>query len=144
MAIVKPINSGASLEISINYVLRTDKTETRLTSGLYCIPEIALEQMNETKELWVKTDGRQYKHFVQSFPANDEVSAETIHTIGVRFAEKMFPDFEVLISTHKDKEHCHTHFIVNSVNFETGLKIQNSYHDLKAMRDYSDELCRQH
>jgi hypothetical protein len=72
------------------------------------------------------------------------VSAETIHAIGVRFAEKMFPDFEVLISTHKDKEHCHTHFIVNSVNFETGLKIQNSYHDLKAMRDYSDELCRQH
>jgi len=144
MAVVKPINSGASLEISINYVLREDKTETKLVSGLYCIPELALEQMINTKELWDKTDGRQFKHFVQAFPADEEVSTDTAHTIALKFAEKMFPGFEVLIATHKDKLHTHTHFIVNSVNFETGLKIQNSYHDLKAMRDYSDELCRQH
>jgi len=30
------------------------------------------------------------------------------------------------------------------VNLENGLKIQNDYHALKAMRDYSDELCREH
>jgi hypothetical protein len=143
VAVIKPINSGASLEISINYVLREDKTETRLISGVLCIPELALEQMNDTKELWDKTDGRQFKHFIQSFPADENVSANEAHTIGLKFAEKMFPGFEILIATHKDKLHTHTHFIVNSVNLETGYKIQNSYHDLKAMRDYSDELCRQ-
>ena len=130
VAIVKPINSGASLKISIDYVLRGDKTETLLTSGLYCVPEHALEQMNNTKESWCKTDGRQFKHFVQSFHKDENVTADLIHSIGIKFAEKMFPGFEVIISTHKDTDHCHTHFIVNSVNLETGLKIQNSYHDL--------------
>jgi hypothetical protein len=150
VAVVKPINSGASLEISINYVLRTDKTETRLTSGLLCIPELALEQMNDTKELWGKAGGRQFKHFVQAFSSDDrsasggKLTVEMAHAIGIKFAEKMFPGFEILVATHKDTLHTHTHFIVNSVNLETGTKIQNSYHDLKAMRDYSDELCRQH
>ena len=76
MAIIKPINSGAGLSISLDYVLRGDKTETRLTSGLYCIPEHALEQMFSTKEMWSKTDGRQFKHFVQSFPPDEEVAPE--------------------------------------------------------------------
>jgi len=143
VAVIKPINSGASLEISINYVLREDKTETKLVSGVLCIPELALEQMNDTKELWEKKDGRQFKHFIQSFPADENISADAAHAIGLKFAEQMFPGFEILIATHQDKIHTHTHFIVNSVNFETGYKIQNSYHDLKSMRDYSDELCRQ-
>ena len=102
MAIIKPINSGASLQISLNYVLQNDKTETRLTSGMYCVPEHAFEQMNATKEIYCKTNDRQFKHFVQSFPPEEEITAETVHEIGLKFAEKMLPGFEVVIATHID------------------------------------------
>ena len=35
-----------------------------------------------------------------------------------------FKGFEVLIATHQDREHIHTHFILNSVSFEDGHKLQ--------------------
>ncbi|HEL1741448.1 TPA: relaxase/mobilization nuclease domain-containing protein [Streptococcus suis] len=37
---------------------------------------------------------------------------------------KAWKGHEVLIATHIDKGHIHTHFIVNSVNYENGHKLQ--------------------
>ncbi len=82
--------------------------------------------LNIFKELWGKTDGRTYKHYVQSYHEDEEITPEQAHKNAVELAEhtKAWKGHEVLIATHIDKGHIHTHFIVNSVNYENGHKLQ--------------------
>src|SRR5665648_739649 len=78
-----------------------------------CTAETALEEMQTTKALYNKTEGRQYMHFVQSFKPDDPLDPSKAHQIGLEMAEKRFKGYEVLVATHTDKDHLHNHFIVN-------------------------------
>jgi len=49
----------------------------------------------------------------------------------------------VLVATHKDKEHIHTHFVLNSVSFEDGHKFHMHKSELQEMKDLSDQICSQ-
>ena len=82
-------------------------------------------------------------HYVQSFSPNDNITPELAHQIGLKLAKKVAPGFQVIVSTHVDKDHIHNHFIINSVNPTTGLKWQGDKPILKHMRNESDILCRQ-
>ena len=74
MAIIKAVSSKSSIKIAIAYVSKEEKTEHKLLSGYnLSLPETAYEEMQITKEIWNKTDGRTYKHYIQSF-APDEVA----------------------------------------------------------------------
>ena len=59
----------------------------------------------------------------------------------MRFTEDSFPGYEVLVATHVDRHHVHSHFVVNSVNAETGLKFHSDNHEIQRLRDSSDKLC---
>ena len=65
MAVIKAVSSKAGIGHAIDYVTKKEKTEEKLVSGLHCEPETVKEEMQATKELWGKTDGRTYKHYVQ-------------------------------------------------------------------------------
>ena len=99
--------------------------------------------MRVTKLLWDKDGGRTYKHFVQSFAPGEKINPAQAHQIACQLAASRpeWQDFEVLIATHEDKEHIHTHFVVNSVSYVDGHKLQQSKAELQAMKDYSDQLC---
>ncbi|MCH5297904.1 MAG: relaxase/mobilization nuclease domain-containing protein [Ruminococcus sp.] len=56
---------------------------------------------------------------------------------------KDFDGFEVVVATHIDRDHCHNHFVVNSVNSENGLIIQINEKGLEELRNRSDEICQQ-
>ena len=94
----------------------------------------------ETKDYFHKTAGRQYRHYIQSF-SPDEISKEKVLEIAVKWAEKSFPWHEVFIAVHDDKEHLHSHFIVNTVNFETGIKLHESTRNLDFRKELNDEIC---
>lgn len=143
MAVIKAVSSKAGIRTAIDYVTKEEKTEQTLLSGLNCEPDTAKEEMQATKELWGKTDGRTYKHFVQSFAPDEKIEPVQAHQLACRLAAERpeWKGFEVLIATHKDREHIHTHFIVNSVSFEDGHKLQQSKADLQSMKDHSDRLC---
>ena len=47
------------------------------------------------------------------------------------------------MATHKDKKHIHTHFIVNSVNFEDGHKLQWSSADLQELKERCNAQSRE-
>ena len=68
MAVIKAVSSKAGIGHAIDYVTKKEKTEEKLVSGLHCEPETVKEEMQATKELWGKTDGRTYKHYVPPFP----------------------------------------------------------------------------
>ena len=79
MAVIKVVSSKAGIGHAIDYVTKKEKTEEKLVSGLHCEPETVKEEMQATKELWGKTDGRTYKHYVQSYHEDEEITPEQAH-----------------------------------------------------------------
>lgn len=80
-------------------------------------------------------------HYYQSFQKDDNVTPEQAHQIGVELAKRMFPNFQVVVSTHTDREHIHNHIIVNSCNIVTGQKWHSNKNSLSEIRKESDKLC---
>ena len=145
MAVIKAVSSKAGIGQAIDYVMKEEKTEEKLVSGLHCEAETAKEEMQATKELWEKTGGRTYKHFVQSYHKDEKITPEQAHRNALQLAENTsaWKGFEVLVATHKDKKHIHTHFIVNSVNFEDGHKLQWSSADLQELKERCNAQSRE-
>jgi hypothetical protein len=150
LAIIKAVKgkniSKGCLKNVIKYVTHKEKTEEKLISGHNCLPETVLEEMKSTKMIWNKEDGRQFKHYVQSFNPEDKIDLKKAHEITQKFVEQseLFKKYEVLIATHKDTKHVHSHIVVNSVSFEDGKKFKQSFKDLQEMKDRSNELSRTH
>ena len=146
MAIIKAVNSKSSIATAINYITKKEKTEEKLISGIDCNPKTAIDEMKATKELYDKNDGRQYAHFIQSFNPSDDISPEKAHEIGKEFIEKndKFKGHEIVLATHKDKNHIHNHFILNSVNYESGNKFHTTKYEYQEMKDISNELSKEH
>ncbi len=100
--------------------------------------------MMTVKNMYGKLGGREKLHFIQSFNPEDNLTYETAHEIAIKMANEFFNGFQVVVATHQDTEHIHSHFVVNSVNFETGKKIQFSQKDLERLKQYSNKLCMQY
>lgn len=141
-AIGVKVGKNASLKGIINYVLQPKKTEEQLTTGFCCDVSKALETFKETKQCFGKLEGRQYYHFVQSFPPNENITAQQAHDVAVQFAErcKKFWGFEMIIVTHKDRDHLHTHFVMNSVSFINGRKFHLTRKELAAMKELQNQV----
>ena len=76
IAIVKPISvhkgNLAGLKAVLEYIQDAAKTKSgELVFGWNCLKDRAFQQMLITKDLFDKTTGRQYVHFVQSFHERD-------------------------------------------------------------------------
>ena len=80
-------------------------------------------------------------HYIQSFDPKDNISPELAHRIGKAFALKVFgKDSQVVIATHVDKKHIHTHFILNSYGVD-GHKFNDNKETLQKIREQSDRVC---
>jgi len=122
-----------------------DKTGCiRLISGKDCCPETAFQEFMATKNSYKKADQTMFYHYDQAFKDGETISPKTAHEIAIKFAEDNYPDYEVVIATHVDNEHLHSHFIINSVSFETGKKLHQVPKTLFKLRAYSDQICQQY
>ena len=142
MAIIKVVKKSGKTHTSLKKVLNYVGEKAYETYGINCnenYQKVAYEFF-ETKEYFKKTDGRQYRHYIQSFSPN-EISKEKVLEIAVKWAEKSFPGHEVFIAVHDDKVHLHSHFIVNTVNFETGEKLHEEARNLTFKKELNDEIC---
>ena len=138
--------TAAGLACILAYCAQDFKTVCdghKLCSGVNCMSDDAFREMMNTKLRYHKTDGRMYYHLVQSFSPEENISPEAAHTLALRFASEQFPGYEVQVSTHVDKEHLHSHFIVNAVSFETGRKYHSDKENIQRIRNASDRLCRE-
>lgn len=141
MPILKSIGevgkSVASLKAVLEYISRKDTdTEEVLTSGIGLDEDMekAFNEIMYNKRSYNKVSGKMYKHYIQSFSPKDNITAEKALEIATRFAEENFLSrgFKCYIATHTDKDHIHTHFIVDNVNYQNGLKyVELSESDLK-------------
>lgn len=142
-AISNKTQNRTAMRKVLDYVMQDYKTVdngVKLVSGQNCIPNSAYSEFMATKNQYGKANGVFFKQYVQSFKPNT-ATPEIIHQIGIETA-KYFNGFEVVVATHIDRDHWHNHFVVNSVNCETGLKIQINEKGLKELRNYSDSICQ--
>lgn len=145
MAVVKALGGGksrGSTNNSLDYI--TDKEKADLIYTKDCSEDFK-KDFQDTKEIWGKTEGRQYYHIVQSFEKEIYVDVDKAHEIGKKFIEnnEKFKDFQVVMSTHKDKNHIHNHFVINSVSMETGKKFEFNPKDLLKSKELSNEICKE-
>lgn len=147
MAVVKKIKpsikSADHLYNSIDYITNPQKASQ--VSYLNCIEGNSYDlakQFYTTRNMANKNSGILSHHFSQSFSPDDNLTPEQVHEIGLALAEKFASHFQVIVSTHIDKDHIHNHFIVNSVNPLTNKKFIDNKASLNFMRSESDKLCR--
>lgn len=146
-AIKNKAQGGGAMKGSLDYVKRKDKTlrgDRQLVTGWNCVAQSAYDEMMTTKRRYGKTDGRMFYQFVQSFSPEEDVSPEEVHAIGLKLGRRLFPDFEVVVATHVDADHLHSHLIVNSVSWKDGHKLHQNAADLQRQRQISDEICAVH
>ena len=151
MAIVHFVNykkgtqSRAAMRGVMLYVMQEKKTAWEgapLVSGINCQPQSVYDDFLNTKLLYHKDGGVMFYHMVQSFPKGAEVDPRQAHEAARRLAE-YFDGCEVLVCTHVDREHIHSHCVINSVNFETGKKLHMAKEQLQELMRRNDAICQE-
>ena len=133
----------------INYCMQEYKTfdkqtKRNLIGGVNCDGANSFREFMATKKIYGKDNGFFFYHYAQSFSPKEKITPEQAHEIALEFAEKAWSGHEVLVTTHCDREHIHSHFVINSVGFESGMKLRQSPSTLKHLRKLSDEICVSH
>ena len=149
MAIVHFVNykrgtqSRAAMRGVMLYVLQEKKTaweDGPLIGGINCQPQSVYDDFLNTKLLYHKDGGVLFYHMVQSFPKGAAVDPRQAHEAARRLAE-YFAGCEVLVCTHVDREHIHSHCVINSVNFETGKKLHMAKEQIQELMRRNDAIC---
>ena len=151
MAIVHFVNykrgtqSRAALRGVMLYVMQEKKTTWEgepLISGINCQPQSVYDDFLNTKLLYHKDGGVMFYHMVQSFPKGAAVDPRQAHEAARRLVE-YFDGCEVLVCTHVDREHIHSHCVINSVNFDTGKKLHMAKEQLQELMRRNDMICQE-
>ena len=151
MAIVHFVNykrgtqSRAAMRGVMLYVMQEKKTAWEgkpLVSGINCQPQSVYDDFLNTKLLYHKDGGVMFYHMVQSFPKGAAVDPQQAHEAARRLAE-YFDGCEVLVCTHVDREHIHSHCVINSVNFDTGKKLHMAKEQLQELMRRNDMICQE-
>ena len=151
MAIVHFVNykrgtqSRAAMRSVMLYVMQEKKTTWEgapLFSGINCQPQSVYDDFLNTKLLYHKDGGVMFYHMVQSFPKGAAVDPRQAHEAARRLAE-YFDGCEVLVCTHIDREHIHSHCVINSVNFETGKKLHMAKEQIQELMRRNDAICQE-
>lgn len=134
-----------ALKDVLAYAKDEEKTEREFfCEGINCNVATAREQFVTVKEQYDKTDGIQAYHGYLSFKEN-EVTPEQAQRIGMEFANRMWGGrFQVVVTTHLNTKHLHCHFVVNSVSFLDGKRLQNKEKSWYYFRHIADEICLEH
>ena len=149
MAVIEYINgknnSLSALKRVLEYINNPAKTEVHLKGGHNCNAHKPYNEMHQTKKSYGKMTGRQYIHFTQSFAPYDKVTPELVKTIADELVQHdSFKGFQISYAVHTDRDHLHTHFVLNTVNKETGKKWEQKREELQALKDFSDGICRKY
>ena len=151
MAIVHFVNykrgtqSRAAMRGVMLYIMQEKKTaweDGPLISGINCQPQSVYDDFLNTKLLYHKDGGVMFYHMVQSFPKGAAVDPRQAHEAARRLAE-YFDGCEVLVCTHVDREHIHSHCVINSVNFDTGKKLHMAKEQLQELMRRNDAICQE-
>ncbi|MBQ4311425.1 MAG: relaxase/mobilization nuclease domain-containing protein [Oscillospiraceae bacterium] len=156
MPILKSICVHSSVNRCLRYILNPDKTEDLLyTASLNCLCDVDAAYL-AMKMIYEHYSGKSYDeplqqsgknrvkaiHYIQSFSSDENITPEQAHRIAKAFVRKTFgDDVQVVIATHCDKAHVHSHIVINSYSV-TGRKYYDNWNSREHAREYSDRVCQ--
>lgn len=145
MGIFKSIDNPSSKIGGSKSALDYVGKKAELTKGINCSDDYkqAYKDFQETKELYNKIGGRQFKHFVLSFEGSTN-NSEQVLELGEKVATHLFKDHEVFLAVHTDTDNYHCHMVVNSVNLMTGYKYRHSKFELENYKEVINELGKEY
>lgn len=135
-----------NLSSLVQYAANPSKKEKCVAvSGINCSDdsEEALEEMNLVRTKMNKSkDIAQAWHVIHSFDKSisKELSIEKMHEISIEFAEKAFPNSQIIVASHNDKDHFHSHLVINNIDMETCKRLRIDPKDLERLRKINDEV----
>lgn len=152
MAVISILSNGSTqghkpLKNVLDYCMQEAKTLNdghKLVSGIDCLPETAYSDMMATKKRFGKTGGREYYHILQSFSPDELITPEEAHRIACEYAQEQFKGYELIVATHVDRDHIHSHIVLNSVSHIDGKKYHSDKNNIPRLREASDALCMKH
>lgn len=152
MAVISILSNGSTqghkpLKNVLDYCMQEAKTLNdghKLVSGIDCLPETAYSDMMATKKRFGKTGGREYYHILQSFAPDELITPEEAHRIACEYAQEQFKGYELIVATHVDRDHMHSHIVLNSVSHIDGKKYHSDKNNIPRLREASDALCMKH
>ena len=143
------LSKYSDLVSSLHYAADKEKTNLEseqrlLVDGINCDPDIAAQQMIDTKEMYGKTGGIVTYHAYISFKPG-EVTPEEAQQVAMEVANKMWgADYEMVVATHMNANCVHCHIVINSVSMTDGRKMNEDKAMYQLFRKMSDEICLEH
>lgn len=134
----------SGMKAVLNYIARAGREEQIYKAfgmGLSDNVDRANDKIIFNKKTHDKVDSNLYKHFALSFPPGFD-NLELIEKITREFVQEEFVNkgFLCYVGIHIDKDHYHSHILVDTVNFNTGYKLhQLNNADMKKAR-YKDKI----
>lgn len=150
MAYVKIIPIKKTVKRTIDYILDPSKMgEKNLYSGHDVKPELADLAFSITRDTYLKKyPNRQKKgnenlalHLIQSHKKSDPVTPEMAFEIAQKTAKEFTNnDYQYVLAVHTDKDHIHTHILVNAFSHQDKRKLrrQNTTVELLSI---SNQYC---
>ena len=146
---IHPITSTAGKALA--YIVSPEKTDGGLLVDSFMCSTDPYEAASAFEKVKANGTGRTTvlaQHIIQSFAPGD-VTEEEAHRIGIELCDRLLKgQYQYVIATHIDKEHCHNHIIFCNTNMRNYLSFEwlenrggHSWENLRAM---SDEICREH
>ena len=129
----------------LSYAKNEEKTEREFyVQGINCNPSTARDQFITVKKQFGKTDGIQAYHGYISFK-HMELTPELAQKIGMEFVNKVWGDrFQCVVTTHLNTEHLHCHYVINSISFKDGKRLQGGEKAWFKFRHVADEICQKY
>lgn len=134
----------SGMKAVLNYIARAGREEQIYKAfgmGLSDNVDRANDKIIFNKKTHDKIDSNLYKHFALSFPPGFD-NLELIEKITREFVQEEFVNkgFLCYVGIHIDKDHYHSHILVDTVNYNTGYKLhQLNNADMKKAR-YKDKI----
>ena len=148
MSVMK-LSNGKSSKVMMQYLSMTEfKGEEKCVAWRSNVPVGSIPELERSWELTRtvhgKHGGREYHHASISVDPKSKrgmsLSNEELLEMGEKFAEKFSRGHDYAVFVHRDKEHPHCHILINSVNGETGRKLQVSPKKLREARQIKDQV----
>lgn len=133
----------------IEYILdeKNNGEKVGIASSINCNIETALLEYTDIQKKFNMKGSRVAYHVIQSFSPKDDITPEQANEIGKKLCEKLYPDFQCVISTHIDKGHLHNHISINAINLN-GKKLEdrlsNEKEGLYGLSDMSDKIAAEY
>lgn len=131
-----PNQSLKSLKSLIPYIWDAEKSSNDLFFCRNLQKNHAYEDMLFIKNLYGKTDGKQYLHAILSF--SKEITAQISHELLKELVPELLSiwdrNYQIIAAPHFNTEHLHIHLAWNSVDFTNGRKYTSSPQDLKKQK----------